>query len=79
MRRPPVWLAIVAAGVAGVSAWRASKPVEDPWKTPQPASPRVTTTVSGGDGRHVADTTSTAPAAPAAGAQAPAAPHTPQG
>ncbi|OMH34181.1 hypothetical protein [Tersicoccus sp. Bi-70] len=65
------WLvlgAITAAGVAGFSAWRASKPVEDPWKTPQPTAPRVTTTVSGGDGKHVADT---APTAPAAGAQVP--------
>ncbi|WP_143588336.1 hypothetical protein [Tersicoccus sp. Bi-70] len=60
-----------AAGVAGVSAWRASKPVEDPRKTAQPASPRVTTTVSGGDRKHMADTASTIPAAPAPGAQAP--------
>lgn len=32
---------LAAAVVAGVAAWRASKPVEDPWKTPAPikASP----------------------------------------
>jgi hypothetical protein len=33
------WLifGIIAAGIiAGVAAWRASKPVEDPWKTPAP-------------------------------------------
>ncbi|GAB3528712.1 V-type ATP synthase subunit E family protein [Arthrobacter monumenti] len=30
---------IAAAVVAGVAAWRASKPVEDPWKTPAPTSP----------------------------------------
>ncbi|NDK32412.1 hypothetical protein [Nesterenkonia haasae] len=30
---------VVAAGVtAGVAAWRASKPVEDPWKKPEPVS-----------------------------------------
>ncbi len=30
---------LVAAGVtAGVAAWRASQPVEDPWKKPQPVS-----------------------------------------
>ncbi|WP_298252027.1 hypothetical protein [uncultured Arthrobacter sp.] len=27
---------VMAALVAGVAAWRASKPVEDPWKTPAP-------------------------------------------
>ncbi|OMH23320.1 hypothetical protein BKD30_13360 [Tersicoccus phoenicis] len=64
------WLvlgALAAAAVAGVSAWRASQPVEDPWKTPQPATARVTTTISAGDGKHVADTT-----APAAGPVTPA-------
>ena len=30
---------LVAAGVtAGVAAWRASQPVEDPWKKPEPLS-----------------------------------------
>ncbi len=39
---------IAAAVTAGVAAWRASKPVEDPWKTPAPvtqsATPPSTTT-----------------------------------
>lgn len=30
---------IAAAAAAGVAAWRASKPVEDPWKTPAPVAP----------------------------------------
>jgi len=30
---------IAAAAAAGVAAWKASKPVEDPWKTPAPVSP----------------------------------------
>ncbi|TLM73716.1 hypothetical protein [Pseudarthrobacter sp. NamB4] len=36
------WLifGVVAAAVAaGVAAWKASKPVEDPWKTPSPVTP----------------------------------------
>jgi hypothetical protein len=33
-------LGVVAAAVAaGVAAWKASKPVEDPWKTPSPVTP----------------------------------------
>lgn len=33
---------VVAAGVtAGVAAWRASRPVEDPWKKPEPISTSV--------------------------------------
>lgn len=32
---------LVAAGVtAGVAVWRASQPVEDPWKKPEPVTPR---------------------------------------
>jgi hypothetical protein len=30
---------ITAAVAAGVAAWKASKPVEDPWKTPAPVTP----------------------------------------
>src|SRR5690625_563073 len=33
---------LVAAGVtAGVAAWRASQPVEDPWKKPEPVTPQA--------------------------------------
>lgn len=32
---------LAAGGVAGVAAWKASRPVEDPWKTPAATSPRV--------------------------------------
>lgn len=42
---------LVAAGVtAGVAAWRASRPVEDPWKKPAPvqSSPAQTSTASSG-------------------------------
>ncbi|MBT2522323.1 hypothetical protein [Arthrobacter sp. ISL-28] len=30
---------IAAAVAAGIAAWKASKPVEDPWKTPAPVTP----------------------------------------
>jgi type II secretory pathway pseudopilin PulG len=30
---------IAAAGAAGVAAWKASQPVEDPWKSPAPVAP----------------------------------------
>ena len=30
---------IAAAVAAGVAAWKASKPIEDPWKTPSPVTP----------------------------------------
>ena len=30
---------IAAAGAAAVAAWRASKPIDDPWKTPAPVEP----------------------------------------
>lgn len=34
-------LGIIAAAItAGVAAWRASQPVEDPWKTPAPVAPK---------------------------------------
>lgn len=36
------WLiaaAVAAAATAGVAIWRASRPIEDPWKTPAPLSP----------------------------------------
>ncbi len=40
-------LGIIAAAVtAGAAAWRASKPVEDPWKTPVPVSTPPATPVS---------------------------------
>lgn len=56
-------LGLIAAGaVAGVAAWRASRPVQDPWKTPASTSPRVTaspvnnsTTVAAGQGAKVDD------------------------
>jgi hypothetical protein len=34
---------IAAAVAAGVAAWKASKPVEDPWKTPAPVTPAPST------------------------------------
>ncbi|WP_309109052.1 hypothetical protein [Arthrobacter sp.] len=34
---------IAAAVAAGVAAWKASKPVEDPWKTPSPVTPAPST------------------------------------
>ncbi|MHA7262982.1 hypothetical protein ACX80W_07225 [Arthrobacter sp. TMN-37] len=34
---------IAAAVTAGVAAWRASKPVEDPWRTPAPVTPTPST------------------------------------
>lgn len=53
---------LVAGGVAGVAAWKASRPVEDPWKTPAATSPRVTaspvaqeSTVAAGSGVQVDD------------------------
>jgi hypothetical protein len=30
---------VAAAFAAGVAAWKASKPIEDPWKTPSPVTP----------------------------------------
>lgn len=56
-------LGLIAAGaVAGVAAWRASRPVQDPWKTPASTSPRVSaspvnnsTTVAAGQGAKVDD------------------------
>ena len=56
-------LGLIAAGaVAGVAAWRASRPVQDPWKTPATTSPRVSaspvnnsTTVAAGQGAKVDD------------------------
>lgn len=30
---------IAAAATAGIAAWRASKPIDDPWKTPTPVEP----------------------------------------
>lgn len=53
---------LVAGGIAGVAAWRASRPVQDPWKTPMTDSPRVSaspvnsdTTVAAGTGARVDD------------------------
>ena len=53
---------LVAGGIAGVAAWRASRPVQDPWKTPATSSPRVSaspvgtgTTAAAGTGATVDD------------------------
>lgn len=53
---------ITAGAIAGVAAWRASRPVQDPWKTPATTSPRVSaspvnnsTTVAAGQGAKVDD------------------------
>jgi hypothetical protein len=35
---------LAAAAAAGVAAWRASKPVEDPWKVPTPVKPAPVST-----------------------------------
>ncbi|MCE3244890.1 MAG: hypothetical protein K0Q84_2625 [Arthrobacter sp.] len=37
---------IAAAVAAGVAAWKASKPVEDPWKTPAPVTPAPSTSAT---------------------------------
>lgn len=37
---------IAAAVTAGVAVWRASQPVEDPWKTPAPVEPKPVSEVS---------------------------------
>ncbi len=34
-----IFAIIAAAGAAAVAAWRASKPIDDPWKTPAPVEP----------------------------------------
>lgn len=47
---------IAAALVAGVAAWRASKPVEDPWKTPAPTSPAFRDSSTGTDAQATAAT-----------------------
>ncbi len=46
---------IVAAIVAGIAAWRASKPVEDPWKTPAPikATPAPVSSVKSEEAKEV--------------------------
>ncbi|MCT1603045.1 hypothetical protein M3E18_08455 [Kocuria sp. p3-SID1433] len=57
-------LGLVVTGlVAGAAAFKASRPVQDPWKTPASTSPRVTaspvdksTTVAAGQGVNVDDT-----------------------
>lgn len=53
---------VVAGAVAGAAAFKASRPVQDPWKTPASTSPRVTaspvdpnTTVAAGSGVKVDD------------------------
>lgn len=40
---------IAAAITAGVAVWRASQPVEDPWKTPAPVEPKPVAEVSHND------------------------------
>lgn len=34
-----IFAVVVAATTAGIAIWRASRPIEDPWKTPAPMSP----------------------------------------
>ena len=70
---------ITAAVAAGIAAWKASKPVEDPWKTPAPvtpapSTPEVTTPAASGTGiGSAAETPAPVPATPASGsASAPA-------
>jgi hypothetical protein len=70
---------ITAAVAAGIAAWKASKPVEDPWKTPAPvtpapSTPEVTTPAASGTGvGSAAETPAPVPATPAGGsASAPA-------
>ncbi|GGG46240.1 hypothetical protein GCM10011374_05720 [Kocuria dechangensis] len=72
---------LLAGGAAGVAAWKASRPVEDPWKTPAATSPRVTaspvapqSTVAAGTGVQVDDVKdATTPAGQAGGASGAAA------
>lgn len=40
---------IAAAVTAGIAVWRASQPVEDPWKTPAPVEPKPVSEVSHND------------------------------
>ncbi len=40
---------IAAAVTAGVAVWRASQPVEDPWKTPAPIEPKPVSEVTHND------------------------------
>ena len=42
---------IAAAVAAGVAAWKASKPVEDPWKVPTPVTPAPTSATTVNDAR----------------------------
>jgi hypothetical protein len=73
---------ITAAVAAGVAAWKASKPVEDPWKTPapvtpSPSTPAATTPAASATGvGSAASTPAPVPAAPA-GSSAPASADTP--
>jgi hypothetical protein len=72
---------LLAGGAAGVAAWKASRPVEDPWKTPAATSPRVTaspvapqSTVAAGTGVQVDDVKdATTPAGQTGGASGAAA------
>lgn len=61
---------IAAAVAAGVAAWKASKPVEDPWKTPSPVKPTPApvpaATISEAKDETPAAAVSTAAAPPAA-------------
>ena len=46
-RRGLLIVGVIAAAVAaGVAAWKASKPVEDPWKTPAPVTPAPSTSAA---------------------------------
>ncbi|GER22964.1 hypothetical protein NCCP1664_14600 [Zafaria cholistanensis] len=42
-----VFAVFAAAAAAGIAAWKASKPVEDPWKSPAPVDPAPIPVVAG--------------------------------
>lgn len=76
---------VVAGLVAGGAAFKASRPVQDPWKTPASTSPRVTaspvdrnTTVAAGSGVQVDDAKETSSPVDAAKSVAEDAKHTAQ-
>lgn len=66
---------IAAAVAAGVAAWKAAKPVEDPWKTPSPVTPTPSTTPVASDtaasDTAASDATASATAATAAASTGP--------
>jgi len=58
---------ITAAVAAGVAAWKASKPVEDPWKTPAPVTPAPSPAATTPATPATATPSATTPAASATG------------